>query len=80
MVRLTDRPNMTLDIYRGCKTKQQQQQSYQTPLISEAFLSLHNKVVLENKDESFSNYWCGKYQIAISIMFGVLFACDVQYM
>ena len=29
MVRLTDRPDMTLDVYRGCKTtKQQQQQNY----------------------------------------------------
>ena len=29
MVRLTDRPNMTLDVYRGRKTTtQQQQQSY----------------------------------------------------
>ena len=29
MVRLTDRPDMTLDVYRGCKTTiQQQQQPY----------------------------------------------------
>ena len=26
MVRLTDHLNMTLDVYRGCKTTQQQQQ------------------------------------------------------
>ena len=26
VVRLTDRPNMTLDVYRGCKTTIQQQQ------------------------------------------------------
>ena len=25
MVRLTDRPDMTLDVYRGCKTTNQQQ-------------------------------------------------------
>ena len=32
VVRLTDRPDMTLDVYRGCKTTtQQQQQSYQSP-------------------------------------------------
>ena len=28
VVRLTDRPDMTLDVYRGCKTTMQQQQSY----------------------------------------------------
>ena len=27
MVRLTDRPDMTLDVYRGCKTTTQQQQN-----------------------------------------------------
>ena len=27
MVRLTDHPDMTLDVYRGCKTTIQQQQS-----------------------------------------------------
>ena len=27
VVRLTDRPNMTLDVYRGCKTTIQQQES-----------------------------------------------------
>ena len=26
VVRLTDRPDMTLDVYRGCKTTKQQQQ------------------------------------------------------
>ena len=26
MVRLTDHPDMTLDVYRGCKTTKQQQQ------------------------------------------------------
>ena len=26
VVRLTDRPDMTLDVYRGCKTTNQQQQ------------------------------------------------------
>ena len=28
MVRLTDRPDMTLDVYRGCKTTMQQQFLY----------------------------------------------------
>ena len=27
VVRLTDRPDMTLDVYRGCKTTTQQQQT-----------------------------------------------------
>ena len=30
MVRLTDRPDMTLDVYRGCKTTMQQQQQFHT--------------------------------------------------
>ena len=29
VVRLTDRPNMTLDVYHGCKTTMQQQQQNQ---------------------------------------------------
>ena len=29
VVRLTDRPDMTLDVYRGCKTTIQQQQEIQ---------------------------------------------------
>ena len=29
VVRLTDRPNMTLDVYHGCKTTIQQQQQHQ---------------------------------------------------
>ena len=28
MVTLTDRPDMTLDVYRGCKTTTQQQQNH----------------------------------------------------
>ena len=33
VVRLTDRPDMTLDVYRGCKTTTQQQQlSYKMDL------------------------------------------------
>ena len=28
VVRLTDRPGMTLDVYHGCKTKQQQQKEF----------------------------------------------------
>ena len=28
VVRLTDSPDMTLDVYRGCKTTMQQQQQY----------------------------------------------------
>ena len=27
VVRLTDRPDMTLDVYRGCKTTKQQQKT-----------------------------------------------------
>ena len=30
VVRLTDRPDMTLDVYRGRKTTMQQQQPYRT--------------------------------------------------
>ena len=38
MVRLTDRPDMTLDVYRGRKTTTQRQQ--QNPLIQEGHLSV----------------------------------------
>ena len=33
VVRLTDRPDMTLDVYRGRKTTMQQQQIYHVPVI-----------------------------------------------
>ena len=33
MVRLTDRPDMALDVYRGRKTTTQQQQSVKQPLL-----------------------------------------------
>ena len=33
MVRLTDRPDMTLDVYRGRKTTTQQQQQQQIPVV-----------------------------------------------
>ena len=38
VVRLTDRPDMTLDVYRGRKTTMQQQHIGTTILISFAFL------------------------------------------
>ena len=43
VVRLTDRPDMTLDVYRGRKTTMQQQQqllSFLLPLIQEGQLSV----------------------------------------
>ena len=36
MVMLTDRPDMTLDVYRGCKTTTQQQQTSYIILVSSA--------------------------------------------
>ena len=35
VVRLTDRPDMTLDVYRGPKTTMQQQQQIQTAVVDE---------------------------------------------
>ena len=40
VVRLTDRPDMTLDVYRGGKTTMQQQQSYMLPVIAVAFCNV----------------------------------------
>ena len=34
VVRLTDRPDMTLDVYRGCKTTMQQQQKKSLSVIT----------------------------------------------
>ena len=38
VVRLTDRPDMTLDVYRGRKTTQQQQRKEFGPLKANCFL------------------------------------------
>ena len=37
VVRLTDRPDMTLDVYRGRKRTTQQQQQYLIPNVSKMF-------------------------------------------
>ena len=42
VVRLTDRPDMILDVYRGRKTTIQQQQSYQRYIVSRSMQ--HNTV------------------------------------
>ena len=39
VVRLTDRPDMTLDVYRGRKTTMQQQQQWFTMAVSNSFLT-----------------------------------------
>ena len=49
VVRLTDRPDMTLDVYRGRKTTKQQQQQQQQPTASCTriiqFLSLYKMYI-----------------------------------
>ena len=40
VVRLTDCPDMTLDVYRGRKTTMQQQQQYCTQLVCSHFLRI----------------------------------------
>ena len=49
MVRLTGRPDMTLDVYRGRKTIQQQQHSLKVP-------SLIAQVLYEFKVSGFNQY------------------------
>ena len=47
VVRLTDRPDMTLDVYRGRKTTMQQQQlSYRWLILRELFMKHHFVVTL----------------------------------
>ena len=41
MVRVTDRPDMTLDVYRGRKTTMQQQQQKSTPLQISRYMYMH---------------------------------------
>ena len=45
VVRLTDRPDMTLDVYRGRKTTIQQQQPVFVPFI----YTVHKKEILSNE-------------------------------
>ena len=41
MVRLTDRPDMTLDVYRGRKTTMQQQQQPRQNLLIESYACIY---------------------------------------
>ena len=52
VVRLTDRPDMTLDVYRGRKTTMQQQQQQQPtcwPCPFCTFIMLNNTILLQNQ-------------------------------
>ena len=46
VVRFTDRPDMTLDVYRGRKTtiQQEQQQQQHTPVIRSVLQQMHEQV------------------------------------
>ena len=44
MVRLTDLPDMTLDAYRGCKTKIQQQQQYDFKTLKAFYVACLNEI------------------------------------
>ena len=41
VVRLTDRPDMTLDVYRGCKTLQQQYNNIDVSLLADCYTVFH---------------------------------------
>ena len=76
MVRLTDRPDMTLDVYRGRKTTKQQQPSYTAA--ENGFFKLKKKkqqktkMNLENLERS--NYVVWVYlQISATFLFGQYF-------
>ena len=57
MVRLTDRPDMTLDVYRGCKTTIQQQQK-QSMVVSQWYMLLY-QYVYGSKQGGHLNNSCG---------------------
>ena len=52
VVRLTDRPDMTLDVYRGRKTKMQQQQQSTKTLFTMNVIFIKDQGVLERKNDS----------------------------
>ena len=52
VVRLTDRPDMTLDVYRGRKTTKQQQQLH--PPIKCIAISVHSHIVTAGRAASVS--------------------------
>ena len=54
VVRLTDRPDVTIDVYHGCKTTQQQQQQFGTMCSSPSivpFLSAALKLSGRSNDD-----------------------------
>ena len=48
VVRLTDRPDMTLDVYRGRKTTMQQQQQHKHSLFNKEFKTKYLLINLQN--------------------------------
>ena len=57
VVRLTDRPDMTLDVYRGRKTTiQQQQQPYKGLCLKEIICSPRNKLIPLRDDLNCEGY------------------------
>ena len=58
VVRLTDRPDMTLDVYRGRKTTMQQQQQHQSSLpipLPLSVLADHYTTVMQTVKNSINN-------------------------
>ena len=53
MVRLTDRPDMTLDVYSGRKTTMQQQQQILTNKVDLVTLACENQIALNTADSRY---------------------------
>ena len=66
MVRLTDRPDMTLDVYRGRKTTMQQQQQCNNGGPYKAFARMYHGDL--GFDPTQSNFKSGFYFIKINIL------------
>ena len=56
VVRLTDRPDMTLDVYRGRKTTMQQKQQNRTKVITVPFNNQKNSSVRNDFDKTRMTY------------------------
>ena len=58
VVRLTDRPDMTLDVYRGRKTTMQQQQQQVSSTCNVYFLNSTYSIFSQFKRNKFSRLFC----------------------
>ena len=81
MVRLTDRPVMTLDVYRGHKTTIQQQQQFTMFVEFSVFISAGNVVSINTSTDKKNNSETSKTRrpIKVSVFLFLFFDANMPW-